>query len=101
MDAKVIEDTEPLHWSLNWEQTKGFLASLFPDQRLFPPSNVAENDTMKSVLALMERVWQRENGKWRYFPEFSKSEKEWEEEVADFFNDLIRHTPRSHMISTR
>lgn len=107
MDSKVEEDAEPLHWSLNEEQTKSFLACLFPDEKLFPPSNVPSNtteaDTMKSTLAFMERVWQREKGRWKYFPEFpdSKSGKQWEEEVVEFFNDLIRHTPRSHMISTR
>ena len=100
MDDKVAEDTAPVHWSLDKEQTSSFLVNLFPDKRLFSTSNVAPDtagaQSVKSLLIVMEEVLQQENGHWKYYPDPSKSEN-WEEEIAAFLNNIIRHTPNTHM----
>ena len=100
MDDKVAEDMAPVHWSLDKEQTSSFLANLFPDKRLFLMSNVAPDtagaQSVKLLLIIMEEVLQQENGCWKYYPDPSKSEN-WEEEIATFLNDIICHTPNTHM----
>ena len=100
MDDKVAEDMAPVHWSLNEEQTKGFLVKLFPDERLFSTSNVTSDtagaQSVNSLLGVMQEVLQQENGRWKYYPDPSKTEN-WEEGIADFLNNIICHTPNSHM----
>ena len=99
MDPKIAEDTAPVHWSLNQQQTTEFLAKLFPDNRLFPLSSAASSimtGSVSSVLNDMKTIRQQSKGRWAYFPDLSSSEC-LEEKIAQFFNSVIQHTPNSYM----
>lgn len=96
MDPAVLEDTIPVHWTLNEEQTKSFLAKIFPDDKLFPPgSNIAATGTIGSIMANMRSTKQRVKTHWRYFLDVQDSAAP-EERVAEFFNGVIQHVPNSH-----
>ena len=99
MDPKIAEDTAPVHWSLNQHKTMDFLAKLFPESRLFPPSNAASNTvtrTINSVISDMKTVRQQSRGCWVYFPDLLNLECQ-EEKIAQFFNGIIQHVLGSHL----
>ena len=99
MDPKIAEDTAPVHWLLDQQQMMEFLAKLFPDNRLFPPSSAASSivtGSISTVLNDMKTIRQWSKGRWAYFPDLSSSEC-LGEKIAQFFNGVIQHTPNSYM----
>lgn len=97
MDPKITQDTAPVRWSLNQQQTKDFLAKLFPDDRLFPQSNDPDVSstvpgTIETILSDMKRTRQRVRDRWEYFPDDGD-----EENIAQFFNRIIEHSRNSYL----
>ncbi|KAF8545846.1 hypothetical protein OG21DRAFT_1491852 [Imleria badia] len=99
MDPKIVEDTTPVHWTLDQDQTIAFLAKLFPNDKLFPPSSSASGG-MDSILTHMNKLWQQVNDHWAYFPDMSKPD-DLEEKITQFFNCIVQHVPDSYLCTRR
>ena len=89
MDPGIIEDTAPVHWSLDQQQTTEFLAKLYLDSRLLP-SNAAfdATPTIKYIMSNMQTTQHWLKDRWVYFPDLTSSEL-LEERIAEFFNGVI------------
>ena len=95
MDLKIAEDTALVHWTLDQHQTIDFLAKLFPDNKLFPPSSTAPRG-IESIITHMNKLWQQVDNHWVYCPDMSKLDG-LEEKVAQFFNGIVQHVPDSYL----
>ncbi|KAF8449210.1 hypothetical protein L210DRAFT_3640834 [Boletus edulis BED1] len=97
MDSGIIEDTAPVHWLLDQQETMEFLAKLYPDSRLLP-SNAAFDaaPTMEDIISNMQSTQHWVKDRWAYFLDLTSSEL-LEERIAEFFNGVIQHVPHSHM----
>ena len=102
MDPNIIEDTAPVHWSLDQQEMTEFLEKPYPDSRLFPPSNAASNTacTINNIISNMQTTQHRLKNRWAYFPEVPNPEP-LEERIAEFFNGIIQHVPHSHTWTSR
>ena len=96
MDPGIIEDTAPIHWSLDQQQTTEFLAKLYPDSRLLLSNTAFDaTPTIKYIMSNMQMTRHRLKDRWVYFPDLTSSEL-LEERIAEFFNGVIQHVPHSH-----
>ena len=96
MDPRIIEDTAPVHWSLDQQQTTEFLVKLYLDSRLLL-SNAAFNatPTIEYIMSNMQMTQHRLKDRWVYFPDLTSSEL-LEERIVEFFNSVIQHVLHSH-----
>jgi hypothetical protein len=73
----------------------GFLAKIFPDDRLFPPSSIMPGG-IDSIIIHMNKLWLWKNKCWAYCPDMSISD-DLEEKAAQFFNHKVQHVPDSYL----